>query len=225
MNNQWHTLFGFRILLGVFALTWQACRVFQLLHGHSKLASSYTADRCRFKPSANHSCANSSHNATSTPPLPPPYPASAAFLQFCVVLFCFGLFWLLFLVTVSFFQILFLGRRVSNFQIFTVTFSTCRHDLHVPHAAAFQVLPDQRTQQTCYSWEEFIKQVGLGACMLTMHYDVRPPQLRVSSSCSHVPRKSVASVNVARKPRRIKQVAASITPHHFPPQHQLRRQL
>lgn len=116
MNNQWHTLFGFRILLGVFALTWQACRVFQLLHGHSKLASSYTADRCRFKPSANHSCANSSHNATSTPPLPPPYPASAAFLQFCVVLFCFGLFWLLFLVTVSFFQILLLGRRVSNFH-------------------------------------------------------------------------------------------------------------
>ena len=142
-----------------------------------------------------------------------------SFVLFCFVLVCFGYCSLL----------LFHFSKSCCwdvvYQIFTVTFSTCRHDLHVPHAAAFQVLPDHRTQQTCYSSEEFIKQVGLGAWVLTMHYDVRPPQLRVSSSCSHVPGKSVASVNVARKPRRIKQVAASITPHHFPPQHQLRRQL
>ncbi len=87
------------------------------------------------------------------------------------------------------------------------------------------VLQDHSMQETCSTSKEFIKQVASAARRLTMHYDVWPPQLRVSSRYSHLPGKSVACVNVARKPRRIKQVAASIAPHHFPPQHQLRRQL
>jgi hypothetical protein len=143
----------------------------------------------------------------------------------CVVLCCVVLSWLLFLVTVTFFQILLLGRRVSIFY---------RHPHNLsarfarPACRSFSIcklLRDHSIEETSYCSKEFIKQVGSAACRLTMHYDVWPSQLRVSSGCSHVPGKSVACVNVARKPRRIKQVAASITPHHFPPQHQLRRQL
>lgn len=88
-----------------------------------------------------------------------------------------------------------------------------------------QVLQDHSMQETRSTSKEFIKQVASAARRLTMYYDVWPPQLRVSSRYSHLPGKSVACINVARKPRRIKQVAASIAPHHFPPQHQLRRQL
>jgi hypothetical protein len=162
------------------------------------------------------------------PPPPPPYPVSAAFVQFCAVL-CFFFGFVLALDPCS--LLLFhlsksccLGGR-PNFHLH---FHNLSARFARPACRSFsirQVLRDHSMQETRSTSKEFIKQVASAARRLTMHYDVWPPQLRVSSRYSHLPGKSVACINVARKPRRIKQVAASIAPHHFPPQHQLRRQL